>query len=272
MNSLSHPLPPGSDKLARELPRAARELISLADWRWRQQLKQVPRGDGHAVMTIPGFGGADGCMSMMRRYLNSWGYQAEPWGLGRNLLTDKIQTLDEVLDFCYEMESGIVDRLEQIVDQTGEKVSLIGWSMGGIYANSIAQTHPDLVRQIITLGSPIGDPRGTSVWNIMKKFMGGDVPDSMQNVDGWVQRKDSQGDRRVRTTILYSEHDGAVSRESAIIENHDMVQNIHVASSHVGFAHNPVVYYVIADRLRQCPLNWEEFCYSKMPEKVRKAV
>jgi pimeloyl-ACP methyl ester carboxylesterase len=272
MHKHAHPKPPSADKLMMELPRAAKEIISLTDWRWRSQLKRAPRGDGHAVMTLPGFGGGDGCMAIMRQYLNSLGYQAHPWGLGANLTKDKAQSLDEVLEFCAKMESDIVLRIERIANETDEKVSLIGWSMGGIYANSIAQTHPDLVRQIITLGSPIGDPRGTSVWNIMKTVLRGKIPDHLQNVDGWVARRDQLGERKVRTSILYSHHDGAVSRGSAVIDDHDMVENIHVPSSHVGFAHNPLVYWVIADRLSQDIDDWKGFHENEHPRKVRKSL
>ena len=269
MQHLNHPAPPANDKLFAELPRAAREALSLVQWGWRSQLRRAPRGNFHPVMTIPGFGGADGCMAIMRMYLNHWGYDAQPWGLGRNLIKEKVQTLDEVLQYCEKVECDIVKKLECIADEKGEKVSLIGWSMGGIFANSIAQTHPDLVRQIITLGSPIGDPRGTSVWNIMKRVMGGEVPDYMQNVQGWIDRRDQQGERKVRTSIIYSEHDGAVSKESAIIDDHHLVENIHVPSSHVGFTHNPLVYWVIADRLSQDIDDWKPFDHTRQPKKIR---
>lgn len=267
---MNYPVPPAFNKVALELPRAAKEAMSLIDWRWHSQLKQAPLGDGHAVVTIPGFGGADGCMAIMRLYLNRWGYDAHTWGLGRNLIKDKVQSLDEVLRYCESIESSLVERIERIADKSGEKVSLIGWSMGGIYANSIAQTHPDLVRQIITLGSPIGDPRGTSVWHIMKRAMGGTIPDHLQNVDGWIARKDQQAERKVRTSIIYSENDGAVSRGSAIIDGHHLVENIHVPSSHVGFAHNPLVYWVLADRLSQNPTDWLDFNAEQQPVLIKK--
>ena len=266
----AHPAPPGINKLAMELPKAARETFRLLDWRWRNQLKKAPPGDGHVVVTIPGFGGGDGCMALMRNYLNKIGYRAEPWGLGTNLIRGKIKTLDEVLAYCQAVEYNLAERLERLCDESGEKVSLVGWSLGGNYANSIAQTHPDLVRQIITLGSPVGDPRGTSVWNIMKKAMRGDVPDYLQNVDAWLERRDQQGERQVRTSIIYSEHDGAVSSGTAMIDDHHLVENIHVPSSHIGFTHNPAVYWVIADRLSQSPANWQDFCHRELPAFHRK--
>lgn len=264
------PQAPGVDKLAWELPLAAKEFISLMDYRWRALLKKAPKGDGHPVMTIPGFGGGDGCMSILRKYLTHWGYDARPWDLGTNLITEKVHTLDEVLEFCADKESAIAANLERIVEETGEKVTLIGWSMGGIYANCLAQTRPDLVRHVITLGSPVGDPRGTSVWNIMKTVFGGDVPDELQNVDAWVDRRDQLAERKVRTTMLFSPSDGAVSKDCATLQGHDMVENIMVPSSHVGFSHNPVVYWIIAERLCQNPERWHAFEPHNMPFKVRK--
>lgn len=265
-----HPLPPGLNRVVLEIPRAGKEVLSLADWRWRKQLKKAAAGNGQPVMTLPGFGGGDGSMAMLRRYLNQLGYQAEPWGLGTNLVRHKVQSLDEVLQFCRNMEAAIVQQVQRIADASGEKVSLVGWSMGGIYANSIAQTHPELIRQVILLGAPVGDPRGTSIWNLMKKVMRGNIPDHLQNVDGWVERRDQQGVRSVRTSVIYSNRDGAVAEDTAIISGHDLVENIHVPSSHVGFTHNPGVYWVIADRLSQSQDNWQAFSADSLPASLRK--
>ncbi len=268
-NNPIHPEPPGAKKLLWELPKAAKEMASLADRRWHSQLKQAPKGDGHPVITIPGMGGGDGSMSVLRFYLGHLGYDARGWGLGTNILRQRVQSLDEVLEFCAEKEATIVKSIEKIADQKGEKVSLIGWSLGGIYANSIAQTHPDLVRQIITLGSPVGDPRGTSVWNILKFVFGGELPDHLQNVEGWMSRRDQLGEREVRTSLIYSEHDGAVATKTATLDEHPMVENIHIPSSHVGFSHNPSVYWVIADRLSQDIDDWNAFDHNGLPEKIR---
>lgn len=266
-----HPQPPSTRQLLMEFPRAGRDLMRLGAWGWQRVLKQAPQGDGHPVMTIPGFGGGDGSMALLRRYLEKQGYQSHPWGLGTNIIKRRMHHMDEILGFCANMEMAIVEKAEKLVSQSGEKVSLIGWSLGGVYANVLAQTHPHLIRQVITLGSPVGDPRGTSTWDILKKLTGSSVPDEQQNVAGWVARKESVAERQVRTTILYSLTDGAVSSGSAVIEGHDLVENIQVPSSHVGFAHNPVVYWVIADRLSQREESWQPFSLSCSPKKIQKA-
>lgn len=266
------PEPPSNMTLLKEIPNAARDLLQLAHWRWQKQLKQVPQGDGHSVMTIPGFGGGDGSMAILRRFLDKSGYDAQPWELGTNLVDKRVTTMDEILEFCLKKEADIAERLEMLANNSGEKVSLIGWSMGGVFANSLAQTHPDLIRQVITLGAPIGDPRGTSTWNILKMMFRSNVPEELQNVDGWMQRKEGLGERLVRTSILYSLEDGAVSKGSAVIDNHQYVDNIQVPSSHIGFAHNPVVYSVIADRLSQDMSDFQLFDADIQPDMIRNAM
>lgn len=268
--NLDHPVPPSLGRLAMEVPRASKEMLALVDWRWRKQLKKAAPGAGKPLMTLPGFGGGDGSMAFMRRYLTQLGYRAEPWGLGTNVLTERVQTLDEVLQFCQSKESAIIDQVKRIADEAGEKVSLIGWSMGGIYANTLAQTHPDYIRQVIMLGAPVGDPRGTSIWNLMRTALRGNIPDHLQNVDAWVARRDQQGERSVRTTVIYSRNDGAVAEGSARIEDHALVENIHVPSSHLGFTHNPAVYWLLADRLSQSIDDWQSFDSEALPKSLRK--
>jgi pimeloyl-ACP methyl ester carboxylesterase len=267
---LDHPEPPSTKRLLMEFPIASKELMSLGNKRWKKLLQDAPAGDGHSVMTIPGFGGGDGSMAFLRRYLARLGYRSEPWELGTNMPKGRVTMMDDIMEFCEQMEADIAKRAEVLAEQTRDKVSLIGWSLGGIYANSLAQTRPDIIRQVITLGSPLGDPRGTSTWNILKRMNRSDVPEDMQDVSPWLRRRDQQGERKVHTTILYSETDGAVSKESAMIRDHHLVENIKVASSHIGFAHNPLVYWIIADRLSQHPVNWKPFEIDNQPLMIRK--
>ena len=106
--------------------------------------------------------------------------------------------------------------------------------------------------------------------NILKRLNKSEVPDDMQDVSGWLARRQSQGERKVRTSVLYSLSDGAVCKDSAVIENHHLVENIEVKSSHVGFAHNPLVYWIIADRLSQHPVDWKDFDINTQPAFIQK--
>lgn len=100
--------------------------------------------------------------------------------------------------------------------------------------------------------------------------MRGKIPDHLQNVDAWIERRDHLGERRVRTTVVYSKFDGAVAEDAVIIKNDKMVENIHVASSHIGFSHNASVYWLVADRLSQSLSNWQTFDYSDLSSKLQK--
>lgn len=119
-----------------------------------QPAAPMARGDGRPVIVYPGFLANDLSTLRLRRSLAAANYEAFGWGLGSNLgaratLFDKL-----------------MQRLEAAVAQgNGQKASLIGWSLGGIYAREVAKLRPDLVDRVITLGSPFsGDPRANNGW------------------------------------------------------------------------------------------------------------
>ncbi|WP_273908748.1 esterase/lipase family protein, partial [Enterobacter bugandensis] len=61
----------------------------------------------------------------------------------------------------------MLDLVKELSDKHGSKISLVGWSLGGLYARQLAKMMPERVRQVITLGSPFaGDPRSTNAWRV----------------------------------------------------------------------------------------------------------
>src|SRR5437870_1661144 len=112
-------------------------LVAASPW-----LRLLGRGDQHPVLVLPGFTASDVTTTPLRWQLRSWGYWAHGWQLGRNL-----GPTPAVLE-------GLVDRLLTLHERHGRKVTLIGWSLGGIYARELARQFPDSVRSVITLGSP----------------------------------------------------------------------------------------------------------------------
>src|SRR6202165_1364033 len=114
-------------------------------------LMRAPRGDGHPVLAWPGFLASDLSMAPMRRYLKELGYDTYAWNMGRNL------------GGVASKRGALRDLLQRIQETTGRKVSVVGWSLGGIYARDLALQMPDLVRSVITLGSPFTrDVRATN--------------------------------------------------------------------------------------------------------------
>jgi pimeloyl-ACP methyl ester carboxylesterase len=219
-------------------------------------MRALPRGDGHTVMALPGFFGADGSTAFLRRFLKQKGYRAIPWGLGRNNSEDGLDSLEAALRFRAETEANLAAHLELEVQRSGRKVSLVGWSLGGLYSTALAHRYPDLIRQVITLGTPFGDPRGTALYGVMQRANNSEVSEEL--LDEWVGYT-FRGELKVPVTALYSESDGIVGSGIALCPRHPLMENIAVMASHVGFPFNPLVRAVVAERLAQEEGAWKPF-------------
>lgn len=221
----------------------------------RPVLNSLPRGDGHTVMTIPGFMGADGSTASLRRFLGERGYNAVPWGLGRNAAEVRSRNLDDFLEHRAHIEDVIASRVEREFIASGRKVTLIGWSLGGLYAVALAHRLPQLVRQVITLGTPFGDPRGTALYSVMGSLYDNDVDE--QALQRWVAHTYRGGPLRVPVLALFSKSDGIVGPGIARCEGDpEYVTNMAVMASHVGFPFNPLVFAIIGNHLAQPDDRW----------------
>jgi len=227
-----------------EAPRALSEAGSLLTA--GGFLRGLEGGDGHAVMTLPGFLASDRSTRVMRRYLRHWGYDAHRWDLGRNYGLSRDGDLEALLD----------ERLEAVHAATGRKVSLVGWSLGGLLARELARRQPGKVRNVIALGSPLGDPKATNAWRLFEMLSGYSISDAEIRRRVARLRKPVAG---VPTTAIYSKSDAVVSWKIARLPDGEGVESVAVSGSHFGMGFNPAVLYVIADRLRQKDGEWQPF-------------
>lgn len=236
--------PPSMLLALTEVPRAIFELGSLP---WASPLlARAPKGDRHPVMVLPGFITSDFSTRLLRRYLDRLGYDSHGWALGRNLGPKAIGEDGEKL----------IARLEAIHGETGKKISLVGWSLGGVMARQLARWRPDLVRQVISLGSPfVGDPRATNVWKAYERLTGQKIGDPKTQA----LLEESQLAPPVPSTAIYSKNDGVVAWQNCIEPKNPRTDNIEVRGSHCGLGVNPVVLYAIADRLAQDDGDWKPF-------------
>ncbi len=209
-------------------------------------LKNLAPGDGHPVMTLPGFLATDRSTRVLRRYIYHWGYDSFRWRQGRNLGPNRQNQLERMLDL----------RVEKIYKETGRKVSLVGWSLGGLYAREIARRNPDLVRCVVTLGSPHGNPRATNAWRVYEAVSGISVDDSL--IQDRIEKLREPVDD-VPVTAIFSKSDAIVSPDIAKLPAGKNVENIGINASHIGMGFNPIVLYLIADRLRQPRDDWMPF-------------
>lgn len=236
--------PPSALLALTELPRALAEFGSLA--LAAPMLAAAPRGDGHSVLVLPGFLASDVSTGVLRRYLKRLGYDVHAWELGRNLGPKVIGREGEKL----------VERLHAVHALTGEKVSLVGWSLGGVMARLVARRAPEAVRQVISLGSPFaGSPRATNVWRAYEMLTGQRVDDPHTRQ----QLSESATPMPVPSTAIYSREDGVVAWRNCIEPQAARGDNIEVHGSHLGLGVNPAVLYAVADRLAQPVDSWRAF-------------
>jgi dienelactone hydrolase len=206
-------------------------------------LMRAPRGDGHPVLTLPGFLASDLSMAPMRRYLKELGYEAHAWNMGRN--TGGIS----------RMRAALRDRLAEIHESSGRKVSIVGWSLGGVYARDLALQAPDMVRYVVTLGSPFAnDVRATNATRLYEALSGEAVGDNPE------LREAISGDLPVPTTSIYSRADGVVNWQTCLLRPSATAENIEVyLASHVGLGVNPAALWAVADRLAQAEGQFSQF-------------
>ncbi len=227
-----------------EAPRALTEATALIPM--HPLLSSLAPGDGHAVMTLPGFLATDRSMRVMRQYMRRWGYDAQRWELGRNVGLTWQRDLEKLLD----------ERLELLFEETGGKISLVGWSLGGLFAREMARRNPQFVRTVITLGSPVGDPVATNVWRLYEFVSGMSLQD--QDIRRRIDKL-HEPIPDVPVTAIYSKTDAIVSWKIAKVPPGENVENIGINMSHFGMGFNPTVFFALADRLRQAEGEWAPF-------------
>ena len=211
-------------------------MVAAAPW-----LKRLPVGDGHPVVVFPGLGASDMSTTPLRNFLRERGYTPYAWKQGFNF-----GPRHGVLDACREL-------VDQVARRHDERVSLVGWSLGGIYAREIAKEQPAHARCVITLGTPFtGHPRATNAWRFYELVSGQSVHDPELTAPLRVPPP-------CPTTSIYSKTDGVVAWQCSINEAAPNVENIEVHASHVGMGMNPLALYAIADRLAQDPQHWKRF-------------
>lgn len=236
-----HDVPPSAWLLALEL-RAFWEFgLLLPAW---PMLARAPRGDGHPVMVFPGLSANDVSTVPLRYYLQSLNYQPWGWEQGFNL----------------GPRAGVIDEAKNILartyENTGRKVSLIGWSLGGVYARELAKELPHMVRGVITLGTPFAaSHKATNVWRLYELASGRSIEREAENYNLPVAPP-------VPTTSIYSRSDGIVAWQGSIQQPSNAnphTENIEVSASHIGLGINPSAWWSVADRLAQAEGQWRPF-------------
>lgn len=196
--------------------------IDLARSRARAgALSRAIKGDGRHVLLIPGLLASEQRMEMMRAILQAAGYSAHSWDMGRNLgpRPDTLEQIDR--------------RVERIRREADAPVTLVGWSLGGLFAREYAKVAQEKVAGVITMGTPFsGDPRANHAWRLYQLVSG-------HPVDCPPFACDREVKPQVPTIALWSRRDGVIVPECAKGRPGERDRAIEVDCTHMGFAVAP---------------------------------
>jgi pimeloyl-ACP methyl ester carboxylesterase len=235
--------------------RAPSALLTMAESRaWIEaqafmaaspMLRLIGRGDRQPVLVLPGFTAGDVSTRPLRWMLRSQGFWVHGWHLGRNVGPTK-----RIID-------GIHERLSEVYWRHQRPVTIVGWSLGGIYARELARQHPEMVRQVITLGSPFrakfGDlSAASSTWDRLS-------PNFLEEFRWLLTAEKDKAPLAVPATAVYSRTDGIVAWPLCLEARGATTESIEVRGSHCGLGVNPAVLAVVVDRLTQPDGTWRHF-------------
>lgn len=217
---------------------ACAEFISLVPamiW-----LKQAPRGKGQTIVIIPGYACGPNSTYLLRRYLESLGYS--PLVL--------LESVNREPDEDYFL--ALLNRLQALSEASGEKVTLIGYNTGGLYARRLAALLPELINLVITLATPLPSlacQNESENPTVYQHFI-----DGIESAGGaWPLHS------TVPLTAIYSLQDKLSPWPCCIEPEAEHSEFIRVRGSHSGLLCNPLVFSIIAERLAQRKGKWKPF-------------
>ena len=203
-------------------------------------------GDGHPVIIFPGMGTNGTAVAPLRRHCKSLGYEALDWGRGfnRGPEGDIDAWLADLKGHTTELLSGFE-----------QSATLIGWSLGGIYARELAKTMGPRVRQVITIGTPFNASADHTNVGWIFRMLSGSAPPFDAALSARLRSAPA-----VPTTSIYSRTDGVVAWQTCKhdVESH-RVQDLEVDGSHAGLGWNRSVLRIVGDRLAQVPGRWQRY-------------
>lgn len=208
--------------------RAFVELIRCAFFLWKYRYQNV--GNQTPIVVIPGLTASDFYTKLLCRFIRKHGFvNVYPWGLGRNL--GKMESVGLLLD-----------KMETLFERHQQQITLIGWSMGGVYAREVAKTKPDLIEQVITLGSPFADMDAPNHARWVYELL-----NDVSALDSSLLAQIPEP-APVRTTAIFSKQDGILPWEICQERNQDELhKNLEVRGSHFGLPFNVQIFKLLIE-------------------------
>jgi alpha-beta hydrolase superfamily lysophospholipase len=217
------------------------------------------------VLLLPGFLASGRSLLRLNQFLTRHGWLAESWGQGRNM-GPRGKAWAQHLD---ALELKLSERIEALADQTSAPVSLIGQSLGGVYARDLARRFEPFIDRVITLGSPTFHPyrhaRHNRVIGRLGEWMNRRSTSELAGRQGLLHLDADHP--ALPLVAIHSPLDGIVDERSCYIPDYLVAdsgtkaprENIRVVSTHIGMNASLWVWLAVADRLAQPRDDWQPF-------------
>jgi hypothetical protein len=214
----------------------------------------VPKGDGSAVIVIPGFMMTDFYLTEFHSWINRLGYKAYFSGIGLNAECPNLL-----------IQYKLRETIQKAYKETGRKIHLVGHSLGGVIARAAASQMPDRIASVIAMGSPF---RGVSLHSSVLRVaqvVRGQILD--RHGDGvlpacytaactcnFLESLMTKMPKNVAETAIYTKSDGIV--DWRVCQTGNPANDFEVSATHIGLAFNPIVFDVVAHRLAGKTPSW----------------
>ncbi len=193
------------------------------------KLNKKDKGNGERIMLLPGWKAHDTVMFPLKTYLSRLGYKPEYWGLGFNN------------GYVEKYRDQLISRLSE--EHNDEKITLIGWSLGGVVAREVARVLPHKVAGVVTYGTPvIGGPKYT----IGAKAWGTEEAERIINL---LESLESTDPISVPISAIFTKKDSIVNWSACIDHHSRYVSHYEVKSTHLSLGIDPEVWEIVADHL-----------------------
>jgi len=246
---------------------AGAEYSNLYLWKYALNRASPKPKTNKPVLSIPGFSGPEFTLRPMTNYLRKLGFDAQTWGMGTNK-----GPKDGRMEYIDELADKMMDKIDRMAEESGEKVSIIGHSLGGIYGRELARRFPDHIDRVITLGTPAHLDVMRSVRSVnslvgmlFRARTGAHTQTMVQGENGGLHEMVTPPPG-IPLVAIYSPYDGVVTEDTTAIPPEYLHtsdgtprENIEIIASHCGMVVNPMVLITIADRLLADVDNWQSY-------------